>query len=85
MLATHGVRDLPILERLTLAHHIDPTFGFAPGTRNNHGRQVAARWVPTMQRLYNKYLRFQAPCRYFNLPGCLVRPTPSGGAPAEIS
>jgi len=42
MLATHGVRDLPILERLTLAHHIDPTFGFAPGTGNDHGWQVAA-------------------------------------------
>ena len=38
MLATHGVRDLPILERLTLGHHIDPTFGFAPGTGNDHGR-----------------------------------------------
>jgi hypothetical protein len=42
MLGTHGVRDPPILERLTLGHHIDPTFGLAPGTGDNHARGIAA-------------------------------------------
>jgi hypothetical protein len=37
MLDTHGVRGAPIVKRLTLGHHVTATFGFAPGTSDNHG------------------------------------------------
>ena len=78
MLDAHGVRDPPILERLTLTHHVGPTFGFAPGTGNDHGRRVAALQGPTRQRLNNNYLRFQIRCKYFKYTRRLVEPTRRG-------
>ena len=80
MLDTHGVRDPPIFERLTLSHHIGPTFGFAPGTGYDHGRRVAALEGPTRERFTNNDLRFQISCKYFKYTRYLVEPTRRGAA-----
>jgi hypothetical protein len=42
MLDTHGVRDPPIVKRLTLGHYVLATFGLAPGTSDNHALLFAA-------------------------------------------
>jgi hypothetical protein len=41
------MRDPTIFERLTLAHHGEPTFGFAPSTSDNHGAAYAASEGPS--------------------------------------
>jgi hypothetical protein len=47
MLDTDRMRDPSIIERLTLAHHGEPSFGFAPSTSDNHAAAVAASEGPS--------------------------------------
>jgi len=84
MLETYGVRDSAIVERLALAHHADPTFGFAPRTGDDHARAQAARAGPTGQRRKDTDLPPRKPCTYFNLQRRLVEPTRSANANDQL-